>query len=358
MAVLAAGLGTRMRSAHPKVLHPLGGRPMLERVLAAVTALAPVETVVVVGYGAEEIRAAIGEGVRYAVQREQLGTGHALAVAVAALSDREGDLLVLYGDMPFLRAETLAALVAHHRRTGAEATLLVTRQGPESRFGRIIRDAEGRFLRIVEYKDATPAERAIAEVNAGVYCFRLGALVANLPRLEPNNAQGEYYLTDLFPFIAAAGRVEAVALGRPEEFYGPNDRAELAAAERKLREEINTRHLLAGVSMPDPAAVYIEEGVIIGRDTVLYPGTVLAGRTEIGEGCSLGPAVEIRDSRLGSGVQVAHSVVIESEIGPHQRVGPFIYLYRGVASGGVVPAITGPWRPTVVPVGEGPGGSD
>lgn len=345
VAVLAAGLGTRMRSAHPKVLHPLGGRPMLGRVLAAVAALAPQETVVVVGYGAEEIRATIGDGVRYALQGEQLGTGHALAVAVEALAGHEGDLLVLYGDMPLLRQETLGALVDHHRKTRADATLVTTEHGPESRFGRIIRDPEGRFLRIVEYKDATPTERAIREVNAGVYCFRLGPLRATLPRLGRNNAQGEYYLTDLFPLIAAAGgRVEAVSLGRPEEFYGPNDRYELAVAERRLREEINARHLLAGVSMPDPATVYIEEGVVIGRDTVLYPGTILAGRTEIGEGCSLGPAVEIRDSRLGPGVWAAHAVIIESEVGPNERIGPFVYLYRGVATDGAIPAATGPWR--------------
>lgn len=342
-AVLAAGLGTRMRSARPKVLHPLLGRPMLIRLLETVAALSPRETILVVGHGADQIRQLVGERVRYALQAEQLGTGHALAAAVAALPEAEGDLLVLYGDMPLLTAETLRRLLAHHRAAEADATLVTTELGPESRFGRIVRDGEGRFERIVEYKDATPAEREIGEVNAGVYCFRLGPLRAVLPRLGRANAQGEYYLTDLFPLIAAAGgRVEAVSLGRPEEFQGPNDRRELAAAERRLREEINARWLLDGVTMIDPAATYIEEEVEIGRDTIIYPGTVISGRSVIGEGCRLGPSAEIRDSRLGDGVSVAHSVVVETEVGPGERIGPFVYLRRGVATGGAIPAATGP----------------
>ncbi|MGE5551983.1 MAG: bifunctional N-acetylglucosamine-1-phosphate uridyltransferase/glucosamine-1-phosphate acetyltransferase [Bacteroidota bacterium] len=341
--ILAAGLGTRMRSNWPKVLHHLGGRPMLAYAVDAVTALAPAEVVVVIGHGGERVRALLGNKVRYAVQAEQLGTGHALGVAVSAIDAAEGDLLVTYGDMPLLTADTLRRLLDHHRATGSDATLITAMLGENSRYGRIIRDQAGRFLKIVEYRDATSAERQIPEVNVGVYCFRLQPLRAALPKLGRSNAQGEYYLTDLFALLSADGsRVEAIAGERPSEFEGPNDRLELAAAEARLREAVNRRWLEQGVTMIDPAATYIEPGVTIGRDTIIYPGTVIRGRAEIGAECRLGPNAEIRDARLGRGVKVAHAVIVESEVAANEEVGPFVYLMRGIAYSGRVPAVSGP----------------
>ena len=332
--ILAAGLGTRMRSALPKVLHQLAGKAMISHVVDAVSALGPAEIVVVVGHGGDKVRAVLGGGIRYAVQQEQLGTGHALAVAVSAIEAAQGDLLVTYGDMPLLKTATLRRLLDHHRETGADATLLTTVLDETSRFGRIIRDEGGRFVKIVEYRDASPAERALAEVNVGVYCFRLAPLLGALPRLERSNAQGEYYLTDLFPLMrAAGGRVEALTAGDPGEFDGPNDRIELAATEARLRQALNRHWMERGVTMIDPLATYIEAGVRIGRDTVIYPGTILAGETEIGEGCLLGPNAEIRDSRLGPGVEVRQAVVVRSRLARNARVGPYVYLQDGVPDG-------------------------
>jgi bifunctional UDP-N-acetylglucosamine pyrophosphorylase/glucosamine-1-phosphate N-acetyltransferase len=324
--VLAAGLGTRMRSRTPKVMHHLAGRPMIAWVLDALAGAGAAHTVVVIGRGADEVAAALPPGVATALQAEQLGTGHAAQVGLAALDGACDTVVVANGDLPLVTEELVRALVEEHARAGRPATLLTARLDDPGPYGRVLRGADGLVERIVEARDASPAELAIDEVNGGLYVFDRAALEEALAGLGRDNAQGEAYLPDALGRLAPAA---ALAAPDPAATLGVNTRVELAVCERLLQDRLRRELMLAGVTMPDPGAVYLEAGVRVGEDTVLWPGTHLRGATEIGPSCEIGPDVVIVDSRVGEGSRVVSAHLLGSEVGEGCRVGPFAYLRPG-----------------------------
>ena len=337
--VLAAGEGTRMRSATPKVLHPLCGRPMLLHVLDALVQLPIERVVVVVGRGAEAVTKTVQEQlvtdlpVEFVEQSVQRGTGDAMSVALTVGAfdlDGEDDLLVVYSDVPLLRPETLAALASEHRLVDAAATMLTARVDDPTGYGRIVRDAKGAVERIVEQADATDAELDIDEVNPSIFCFRRGLLAPALRRLSPENAQGEYYLTDVIGVLRDAGHtVLGVEIDDPYEALGVNDRAQLAAAERALRDRINARWMQAGVTMVDPSRTYIDATVELAPDVRLLPGTILEGRTVIGTGSVIGPDTQLVDTVVGRDAVIRQTVANDAERGDDVTVGPFVSLRAG-----------------------------
>jgi bifunctional UDP-N-acetylglucosamine pyrophosphorylase/glucosamine-1-phosphate N-acetyltransferase len=341
--VLAAGEGTRMRSAIPKVLHPLCGRPMLLHVLDALAQLPLERVVVVVGRGAEAVTKTVQEQlastlpVEFVEQAVQRGTGDAVSVALTVSAfdlDGEDDLLVVYSDVPLLRPETLAGLASEHRLAGAAATMLTARVDDPTGYGRIVRDAEGNVERIVEQADASDDELDIDEVNPSIFCFRRGLLAPALRRLSPENAQGEYYLTDVVGVLRDAGHtVRAVEIDDALEAFGVNDRVQLAAAEGALRERINTRWMQAGVTMVDPSHTYVDATVELAPDVRLLPGTILEGRTVIGAGATIGPDTQLVDTVVGRDAVVRQAVSFDSTIGDAATVGPFVSLRPGTHLG-------------------------
>ena len=336
VVVLAAGQGTRMKSARAKVLHELAGRPLLGHVLAAITPLAPARTVVVVGHQAEAVRAAVADAdLSFALQAEQHGTGHAVRVARdAALRDFQGEVLILYGDVPLLETATLRSLIDAHHATGAVLSLLTTELEDPTGYGRIVRDSAGRILRIVEQKDADAPTRALREVNPGIYCVDAAFLFAALDRLEPNNAQGELYLTDVVAQAVASGRRVTSQPVAPDEVVGVNSRADLAALEAVVRGRTVARHLAAGVSFLDPATAHIDVGVEIGADTVVGPWVQLRGRTRVGGDCRLHGNLFVADSEIAEGTEIKPFVVIsESRIAASCTIGPFAQLRPGADLG-------------------------
>ncbi|MDP9389298.1 MAG: sugar phosphate nucleotidyltransferase [Actinomycetota bacterium] len=349
--VLAAGEGTRMQSARPKPVHLLCGRPMVLHVIDALAELEVERAVVVVGHGAERVTKALLErpparlAIDFVEQRVQRGTGDAVSVALTAFPEddgEDGEIVVLPGDTPLVRPPTLAALVALHREANAAASLLTTRLDDPTGYGRVVRDRNDRVARIVEEADATPAERAIEEVNTSIYCFRRSVLAPALRRLNPENAQGEYYLTDVIEVLHDAGYpVVSQVVDDPMEAAGVNDRAQLAVAEAELRARTNQRWLRRGVTMLDPERTYIDATVELGGDVTLFPGTVLQGCTVVHSGAQVGPDSRLVDCVVGEGAIVEHSVGRQAEIGADARVGPFAALAPGarVAPG----TVTGPF---------------
>jgi len=332
--VLAAGEGTRMKSAFPKVLHQLCDRPMLAYVLDTVTALAMDRTLVVLGFGADQVRASIDAGLDSVVQKEQLGTGHAVMTAVPALRNGEDEILVLPGDAPLITVDTLKRLLQAHRQGAAAATMLSAVLDDPTGYGRVMRDAGGELERVVEESDADDTARAIREVNTSIYVFAKKPLLRALERLERSNTQSEYYLTDVIQILAAAGeRVLAAQTGDPLETMGINSRAQLAEAAALMRGRINRGWMDEGVTLEDPDMTYIGGLARIGRDTVIRPLTFIAGATVIGEGCLLGPACRIQDSRIGDGARVQESVLVECEIGENANVGPYASVRPGTVLG-------------------------
>ena len=335
--ILAAGLGTRMRSDKAKVLHHLGGRPLVAHVCQTATALEPRRIYVVVGHQAdavaEAVRAELGnDDMGIVQQQEQRGTGDAVMAAQAVLADAESTLLVLSGDVPLVRAETLAGLVHQHRTyrgRGAACTVLSVRLEDPTGYGRIVRDADGRFKKIVEHKDASPEERAINEINAGIYCFDTEVLFPALARVEPANAQGEYYVTDVPGLLRADGEVIAVYLHTDaREVSGINTRVDLAEFERLIRLRTLRRLMLeSGVSFIDPQRSYVSPDSEIGRDCLIYPDVQIEAGSIIGRGCEIRSGTRITNSRVGSGVTIKdHCVIIDSEISDNCSVGPFAHL--------------------------------
>ncbi len=333
--VLAAGLGTRMNSALPKVLHRLGGRPLIAYPLSALRRVGVDPIVVVVGHAAERVRSACASyGVRFADQTEQKGTGHATRAAREVLGDFAGDLLLVYGDLPFLRAETFERLVAAHRAAGAAVSLLTESVADPSGFGRIRRDADGNVVGIVEDRDCSDAQRAICEINVGLYCVQAGFLFGALDRVQPTNAQRELYLTDIIGIAHSDGLRIGAAAATPGEGRQVSSRADLAARERELREEINGRWLAAGVTLEDPATAYIGPEVHIGRDTVVGPNVILRGTTRIGMDCRLDGSALITDATIGDRAHVKFGVVItEAVLAEDVQVGPFAQLRPGTRLG-------------------------
>ncbi len=330
IVILAAGKGTRMKSALPKVLHRAAGRPLIEHVLAAVAPLAPATTSVVVGYGAGEVREALRThaGLECVVQEPQLGTGHALLQAEPALAGRAGTVLLLYGDVPLLSTGTLKRLVCHQRQAAPAATLLTAMLDEPFGYGRIIRRHDGTVDRIVEERDASEAERQIHEVNAGIYAFDLAPLFGALRRIGTGNAQGEYYLPDLVAIYGREGRrVEPLVVESADEIRGINSRQELAQVSKIIRQRKNDELMASGVTIEDPATTYIDESVVVGADTIIHPGVFLEGRTTIGAGCEIHGNVRIVDSSIGNGCTVRNFCVITgSHVADGAILGPFSHL--------------------------------
>jgi bifunctional UDP-N-acetylglucosamine pyrophosphorylase / glucosamine-1-phosphate N-acetyltransferase len=324
--ILAAGDAKRMRSTRPKVLHQICGRPLIDFPVAACRALgAPI--VMVVGRAADEVRAAVpGPDVSFVEQKERLGTGHAVLQARGACPDG-GTVLVLPGDMPLLTAETLRRLVDHHRATGAAATILSAVVDDPAGYGRVVRDGD-RPTGIVEHRDATPAQRAIREIGTSVYCFDATRFWRALGQITPQNDQGEYYLTDAVGILHAAGhRIEAVQVLEADEGLGINDQKQLAHVAAALRRRTLDRLMADGVTMIDPATTYVDAGVQVGADTVLYPGVILEGATAIGSGCVIGTGCQVVGSRLADGVKLKpYSVLYDSIVEAGAELGPFCHL--------------------------------
>ncbi len=328
--VLAAGQGKRMKSKLYKVLHPVCGKPMVGHVLDVVKEAAAERTVVIVGHGAETVKSYLGDKAEYALQEQQLGTGHAVRQAEAMLGAEEGTTIVICGDTPLVQASTIQGMLELHASSGAAATVLTASFGDPTGYGRVIRGADGGVQRIVEQKDCTPDEAAVQEINTGTYCFDNKKLFAALSQVTSNNAQGEFYLTDVIGIFRTAGDgVQGYCTNDTSEAIGVNDRVALAEAERFMRERINRTHLLNGVTLIDPQSTYIEAGVQIGADTVVYPGSVIRGATIIGEDCVIGPQADISDSSIANGVKIKYSTVAESVIGDKSAVGPYANLRPG-----------------------------
>ena len=328
--VLAAGQGKRMKSKLYKVLHPVCGKPMVRHVLDAVGQANCERAVVVVGHGAETVRARLGDSVEYALQAEQLGTGHAVMQTRSLLADADGVTVVVCGDTPLVTAATIEALISLHEREGAAATVMTAEMADPTGYGRIVRGPDGGVLRIVEQKDCSPEEAQIREINTGTYCFDNRKMFAALERVTNENAQGEYYLTDVFGILKQQGdRIAAYMTDDPAEAIGVNDRVALGEAERLMRQRIALKHQLNGVTIIDPASTYIESDVTIGPDTVLYPGTMLRGSTAIGSDCAIGPHADLTDTRVGDGPAIRQSVADQALLGNECSVGPFAYLRPG-----------------------------
>ncbi|NWG13291.1 MAG: bifunctional UDP-N-acetylglucosamine diphosphorylase/glucosamine-1-phosphate N-acetyltransferase GlmU [Acidobacteria bacterium] len=324
--ILAAGKGTRMISRRAKVLHKVCGVPMVSLVCRAAAALQPGDVIVVVGQDGDLVRKSLKEyGARFVDQAEQLGTGHAMITARAEFEGLAGNLLVLYGDTPRIKPDTLRMLVDRHRHSGAATTLLTTRVANPYGYGRIIRNGKGQIAAIVEEKDASPAQRSITEINPGLYCFQIRPLVASLEGLSNRNVQGEYYLTDVIAIQREAGlQIEGVIHEDSEELQGINTRAELAEADRALRMRKNRQLMAAGVTMIDPESTYVDLDVELERDVTLYPQVILQGSTFIGEGATIHSGARITDSRISAEALILNcSQIADSVVGAGSSVGPF-----------------------------------
>jgi bifunctional UDP-N-acetylglucosamine pyrophosphorylase/glucosamine-1-phosphate N-acetyltransferase len=333
---MAAGLGTRMKSNRAKVLHELAGRPLIAHVVRTAAALEPQRIYVVVGHQAEEVEQAalaeVGELVSPVMQAQQRGTGDAVESARAQLENSDSLLLVLSGDVPLIKEETLRKLIDHHRASHAACTILAVRLENPTGYGRIVRDEQGRFQRIVEQKDATAEERQVREINSGIYCFETADLFTALRRIEPKNQQGEYYLTDVAEIMLASRRkVEIFIHNDAREVSGINTRAELAEFENLMRRNAIRRLMIEdGVTFIDPSHAYVSPDAQIGRDTIIHPDVVIEGQSVIGERCVIRSGVRISNSRLGDNVVVKdHSLIVDSEVSSNCSVGPFAHLRMG-----------------------------
>ena len=325
--ILAAGKGSRMKSSLYKVLHPVAGKPMVEHVLEQIEPLHPSDIVTVVGFGAEKVQEQLGDRSKYALQTEQLGTGHAVLATSDLLKDKEGTTLVICGDTPLLTEETLTKLVNHHEQLNAKATILSAVAEDATGYGRIIRNEENLVEKIVEQKDASEAELAVKEFNTGTYCFDNQFLFNALAKVGNDNAQGEYYLPDVISILKQQGEVvTAYIMDSEEESMGVNDRMALAKANQLMKQRINKKHMRQGVSFIDPDNTYIESDVIIGADTLVEPGVMIKGQTIIGENCIIRSNSTIIDSTLGDFVEVKSSTIQESVVGNHTDVGPYAHL--------------------------------
>ena len=330
--VLAAGLGKRMNSKRHKVVHEVCGKPMIEHIVEEMLAVGFDRLFVVVGKLEEQVRDVLGDKVEYIRQSEQLGTGHAVMMAAPYLPEN-GTAVVLYGDCPLVRREEILRLLTTVKDSGGTAVQTAVVDNPFA-YGRILRDARGDVSRIVEEKDATAEQRLIREVNSGIYAFSIPSLRASLEKLSRDNAQGEYLLTDCIEHIRRTGeRIFPVVVADPDDIANVNDRIQLSYVEEKLRKRILLKHMQNGVTILDPANTYVQADVVIGRDSVLLPGTMLEGATVVGEDCVLGPNTRLRDAVISDEVHIESSVVIGSSIAAGAMVGPFAYIRPGSVIG-------------------------
>ncbi|MBX0359910.1 bifunctional UDP-N-acetylglucosamine diphosphorylase/glucosamine-1-phosphate N-acetyltransferase GlmU [Halobacillus sp. Nhm2S1] len=325
--VLAAGQGTRMKSKLYKVLHPVCGKPMVQHVVDQLNTLDLQELITVVGFGAEKVQEQLGEDSHYVIQEEQLGTGHAVLQADDILADKEGTTVVVCGDTPLLTGETLQKLLDHHDAQGAKATVLTAHAEDPHGYGRVIRGGNGQVERIVEQKDASDEEQAIQEINTGTYCFDNAMLFDALKNVSNDNVQGEYYLPDVVEILKGQGEtISAYQTPEFSESLGVNDRVALSKAEKLMKQRINEQHMRNGVTLVDPEQTYIGPDVTIGRDVVIYPGSVLEGKTTIEDDALIGPHSTITNSYVGSGTTIKQSVAADSKIGSRVQIGPFAHI--------------------------------
>ncbi|MDD2360425.1 MAG: bifunctional UDP-N-acetylglucosamine diphosphorylase/glucosamine-1-phosphate N-acetyltransferase GlmU [Syntrophaceticus schinkii] len=327
--ILAAGQGKRMRSETPKVLHCAAGRPLVRHVLDAVEEAGITEVVVVIGQGADMVREALGPQYNYALQEKQLGTGDAVLKALPHLSAECKEVLVVCGDTPLLRSETLAKLVRSRQETGAAAAVLTGIFEDPQGYGRIIRTADDMVEAIVEESDATVEQKRIQEINTGSYAFTKEALETTIHRLQPDNKQGEYYLTDCIYLLREADQPVTAVIAPTIETAGINTRRQLADAERILREWECERLMSEGVTIYDPSTTYVDKGVQVGQDTIIYPFTFLEGKTIIGRRCVIGPGTRLHSVLLGDDVSVQYSVVAASTVGNECQIGPYSHIRPG-----------------------------
>ena len=331
--ILAAGQGTRMISDLPKVLHPVNNKPLIHYSIQAAKAVGSDQPVIIIGNGAEAVKKTVGDGARFVLQAERQGTAHAVMVAESELKDQGDLVLVIAGDMPLLTAATLQQLVQRQSSNQGPLTMVTVHSNNPRGFGRILRGMEGEIRAIVEEAQASPDQLKIDELNVGAYCFNSDWLWKALKKIKLS-PKGEYYLTDLIGIAVDEGsRVDSIQLEDEEEALGVNNRIHLADAERIIRRRVNEGFMLAGVSMIDPNQVYIEEGVIVGKDTILHPGTRLSGGTRIGEGCEIGPNTIIDGSTIGNHCHILASVIEGAEVGDHVGMGPFCHLRKGAHLG-------------------------
>lgn len=332
--ILAAGEGKRMKSKLPKVLHKVQGKTMVDWVIDTARDSGADDICVVIGHGGEQVKETLKDrNVKFAVQREQLGTGHAVMQAGDFIEDN-ADIIVFYGDTPLITAETIKKMLDYHRKEDNSITIISAIVDNPAGYGHIIRDENGLFVKNVEHKDATDEEKLVKEINTGIYCFKGTALKKGLSLLKNDNAQKEYYLPDTLEIILSdGGKVNAMVVDDADEFAGVNSRVQLAEAEAVMRNRINRYHMENGVTIIDPSRTYIDTDAVIGCDTVLLPGVVIEGKTVIGEDCVVGPDSRLTDTKLGNGVKFQYSTAIESSVDDNTTVGPYAYIRPNCAIG-------------------------
>jgi len=325
--ILAAGKGTRMVSNMGKLVHDLCGQPLVKHVADASMNCGIKRNIVIVGHTSEEVKKILGDNFEYVLQKEQAGTGHAIMQASHLLKEFKGDLLVLPGDAPFLDSDILKTLLNHHKKTDAAVTILTAVLPDPGSYGRIVRTPDGEVTKIVERKDAHLKEIEVREVNGGVYCFKCEVLFELLPEVDRHNSQGEYYLTDVIELMFTKNlNVETVVADDPTVVLGINNRCELAQALRIFRERILKNLMLSGVTVMDPATTFVDSTVEIGKDTVIYPYTVLEKRTVIGENCTIGPHAHLTDAKIANGVSMESSVIEGSTVPDNTKLQPYSYI--------------------------------
>ena len=325
--ILAAGMGTRMKSKMPKVLHKVCGKPLSKWVIDASKAAGADKVCAVVGHKAETVKEVLGDVCIFALQAEQKGTGHAVMQAIDVIKNSKGEVVILNGDTPLITAETINKAIEYHKNNGNQATVITAILDDATGYGRIVRDNDGSVLKIVEQKDASEEEKKINEVNSGMYVFDAQSLVYALDKITPNNAQGEYYLTDTLEILLSAGKkIGGYAISDNDEIRGINDRVQLNEAEKIMQKRINEYHMRNGVTMRNPESVYIEDGVEIGNDTEICQNVTIKSGTKIGSDCVIGSGSMLDRAVIHDGVDVLSSVILESEVDEGTHVGPFAYI--------------------------------
>ncbi|MCM3478904.1 bifunctional UDP-N-acetylglucosamine diphosphorylase/glucosamine-1-phosphate N-acetyltransferase GlmU [Caldibacillus thermoamylovorans] len=325
--VLAAGQGTRMKSKLYKVLHPVCGKPMVRHVIDELKQIGADQIITVVGHGADEVKNELKDDSEFVLQEQQLGTAHAVMQARDLLQDKEGLTLVVCGDTPLLKADTIKAMIDYHINNHSKATILTAVAEDPTGYGRVIRNEQGYVEKIVEHKDTSDEEKAVKEINAGTYCFDNASLFHALQKVTNNNAQNEYYLPDVIGILKDAGQtVTAFTTNDFTEIFGINDRVALAQAGKIMQQRINEKHMRNGVTIIDPEQTYIDATVVIGQDTVIYPGTMVKGNTVIGTDCIIGPNSEILNCDIGNRTSIRQSVTHDSKIGSDVQIGPFAHI--------------------------------
>ena len=325
--ILAAGMGTRMKSKMPKVLHKVCGKPLSKWVIDASKAAGADKVCAVVGHKAETVKEVLGDVCEFALQAEQKGTGHAVMQAIDVIKNSKGEVVILNGDTPLITAETINKAIEYHKNNGNQATVITAILDDATGYGRIVRDNDGSVLKIVEQKDASEEEKKINEVNSGMYVFDAQSLVYALDKITPNNAQGEYYLTDTLEILLSAGKkIGGYGISDNDEIRGINDRVQLNEAEKIMQKRINEYHMRNGVTMRNPESVYIEDGVEIGNDTEICQNVTIKSGTKIGSDCVIGSGSMLDRAVIHDGVDVLSSVILESEVDEGTHVGPFAYI--------------------------------